>query len=115
MKEMREIQEEVHRLAVSKGWWDGTDELSVDTLAAKLMLAVSELSECLEDIRNDGIGGMRIRWEGEKPCGGAIEMTDCVIRIMDTLAYYGYDLKDLVSIKHEYNQTRSNRHGGKRL
>ena len=40
----------VHDLAVEKGWWEPLD-LSAISLQAKLMLAVSEVSEAVELVR----------------------------------------------------------------
>ena len=56
-------------------------------------------------------------YEGEdgKPEGIAIEMVDCMIRIMDFLVKENMDIELLLDIKHRYNKTRPYRHGGKKL
>ena len=52
---------------------------------------------------------------GCKPEGIAIEMLDCIIRILDWCGKEGVDVDALMSLKHEYNKTRPYRHGGKAL
>lgn len=49
-----------------------------------------------------------------KPEGFTIEIADAVIRCGDMLEAMGGDLQEAILLKHRYNETRSNRHGGKR-
>lgn len=50
-----------------------------------------------------------------KPEGFGIEVVDNIIRSIDLLHALGYDIEQLMELKHEYNKTRSYRHGGKRF
>lgn len=75
----------------------------------------SELSEALEEYRRGGEGMWYRRYAGptDKPEGIAVELADCVIRIMDACAYYGVDLEEVLARKVAYNGTRPYRHGNK--
>jgi len=103
----------INQWASDKGWND--KPLQLDGLIA---LMHSELSEALEEWR-DGHAEGAVRFEvdkygNQKPEGVPIELMDCVIRILHTLAYYGVDANHIMQTKHEYNVTRPYRHGGKR-
>ena len=50
---------------------------------------------------------------GEKPEGIAVEMADCIIRILDWIGREGIDIDAIIRMKHEYNTTRPYKHGGK--
>lgn len=110
-------QEEIHDLAVKKGWWESWPDPS-GRIPTSLMLVVSELAEALEEWRNNQHPSF-VYFESDgngqkKPCGFGIELADAVIRIRDTAEALELDLEKLIKIKHEYNRTRPVRHGGKR-
>ena len=100
------LVKEVHELAKEKGWWDGVPRSPLEIY----MLAVGELSEAVEDVRANKPEFYK---EGEKPCGEAIEVVDCMIRLMDYAGYRKWDLEALIEMKLRYNETRARRHGGK--
>lgn len=50
----------------------------------------------------------------EKPEGFIVELADAVIRIADLAGALGLDLEAAIRVKHVYNATRPQRHGGKR-
>lgn len=104
---LNEIAKEIHQNAVNHGWWD--EKRSLPEIIA---LCHSELSEALEEYR-DGRGMV---WYDayNKPEGIAVEMVDCIIRILDYLQYRNVDIEAVLRNKHEYNVTRPYRHGGKR-
>lgn len=128
---INEFTKEVHENAVAHGWWD--EERSFGDIIA---LCHSELSEALEEYRDkkpnvyyvvdmkqdDGqiIPCIRTDWgdgsfENEKPEGIAVELADCIIRILDYCGKTGIDIEEIIKIKHEYNKTRPYRHGGKKI
>lgn len=106
MTRLNELAVDIHANAVAHGWWD-EDRSFGDVVA----LCHSELSEALEEYRND----RPPVYFGEhgKPEGIAVEMIDCIIRILDWCGKEDIDVDHLLAIKHEYNKTRPYRHGGK--
>jgi NTP pyrophosphatase (non-canonical NTP hydrolase) len=99
--------DDVHSLAVEKGWWDV--ERSFGDVISNIH---AEISEAWEDYRN-GKDVNLIYYEDDKPCGIPIELADAVIRIMDLCGKHGIDLFKCIEIKHNYNKKRSYRHGNK--
>lgn len=120
-------------------WWEQERELP-----EILMLCVSELAEALEEYRSGrpvlyfpcNAGGVCCEEDGSAHCGSrpynpenpdapcstqskkpegvAVELADCVIRILDYCGHAGIDIEEAIRIKHEYNKTRPYRHGGKK-
>lgn len=85
---------EVHQLAVEKGFWD-----TPRNFGECLMLVVSELGEAIEAHRQND------------PTHVAEEIADAVIRLYDLSEGFGIDLNAEIAKKHEFNKTRSYRHG----
>ena len=96
--DMKLIQIECHKIAVSKGWWE-----EVRSDGELIALMHSELSEALEGLRHNDMENV------------AEELADTVIRIMDYCEDRGIELCDEVKKKMEKNRGRSYKHGGKKF
>ena len=109
----------IHENAVAHGWWVKSSADAGESCADSdrplpeiLMLCVCELAESMEEYRN----GKPLIYDGEdgKPEGIAVEMVDCMIRILDWMGHNGVDVDELLRKKHEFNKGRPYRHGGKK-
>ena len=107
MINLNEFAKEVHNNAVEHGWWE--DDRGFGEVIA---LCHSELSEALEEYRDDQ--GF-LYYNGEKPEGIAVELADCIIRILDYCGMHDVDIEEILLDKHEYNKSRPYKHGGKKI
>ena len=100
------LAKEIHENALAHGWWDEPRNL-LEIVA----LCHSELAEAVEEYRagrdmiDPGVGG--------KPEGIAVEMADCLIRILDWFGHEGLDVDEIVRQKMAYNRGRPYKHGKK--
>jgi NTP pyrophosphatase (non-canonical NTP hydrolase) len=111
---IKEWQQELHDGARQRGWYSG--ELGDKTkvrIASLLCLIHSEVSEALEDLRNDQMIAYKI---GEyKVAGFPTELADIVIRVLDMAEWLGIDMEKEIAAKNKYNKERGYRHGNKAL
>lgn len=109
----------IHGWALDKGWWIVDPDINVQpSFDSKLVLVHSELSEALEEWRDNHPENM-IYYKPDKngipkPEGIPIELADAIIRICDMAGYWNIDLQQAMLIKMAYNEKRPYRHGGKR-
>lgn len=91
-----------HKTASANGFWD-----SPRNKAEMIALMHSELSECLEGLRNGDPPSDHI------PHFSTVEeeMADVLIRIFDFCAGFHYDLEGALKAKIAFNETRSYKHG----
>ena len=110
---MSSIQKEIHQNAVDHGFWNGTEDPERVSIASKIALIHSELSEALEEYRH---GRMLTYYaDDKKPEGFGVELADAMIRIYDLSERLGLDIDSLVEMKHRYNTTRPFMHGGRKI
>ena len=130
---LNNFRDDVHQNAVAHGWWK-----NAPSFPEVIALCHSELSEALEEYRADRpMHYMECCLKGKatgdtcadsmdcshrpahspcphaKPEGVAVELIDCILRILDYCGHEGVDVEALLLEKHEYNKTRPYRHGGK--
>ena len=110
---IKDIQKEIHKVAKSKGWYKGKKR-SIGELIA---LCHSELSEALEEYREDdsNLQDVLVMVDTNKPVGFAVELADVIIRILDMAEHLGINMEEAIRVKVDYNKTRKERHGGKRI
>ena len=109
------MAKDIHELAVKKGWWtiNGIDDnVTEKSIGEQFANFHGEVSEAWEEHRNGKLMS-EVYYKDGKPEGIPIELADLIIRVLDTCSAYNIDIEKAIGIKHEYNETRSFRHGGK--
>lgn len=123
----------IHKTNVEKGFWDSPHQEAIATLYAShqtpavkqaisyleslplrntgelLMLEVSELAEALEGARHGNPPDQHLpQYPSE-----AVELADCIIRILDHAEGRGYQLGEIILAKAIFNASRPHKHGKK--
>jgi hypothetical protein len=126
IKDLDELGQIVHALAIEKGWWSKIlptthprGDIASRDMGEILMLAVSELGEAMEEVRKPDFDPKTIYYmlppesapktNGKvlyrpgmvglpnTPEGFPIELADCVIRLMDTCCALDVEIHDRYS------------------
>lgn len=144
MTGINEVAKEIHKNAVAHGWWEedrGFPEI-IALCHSELSEALEEYRNGRPNVYfpcklNGDVCDEYVEYESEetkneyacdrafksgepcehisdKPEGIAVEMADCIIRILDWCGKEGIDIDAIITQKHEYNKSRPYRHGGKK-
>lgn len=97
--DLKELVQQTHDLAVRKGFWQINEKDMI--FPAKLMLIVSELSECMEADRNNDIEGLKE------------ELADTFIRLCDLCGALNIDIESEIIKKGQKNEKRPYKHSKK--
>lgn len=108
---MDAIQQDAHRITCEKGFWDESCGQK-PTIPEKLALVHAEVSEALEEFRNDS-DVTKVYFVDGKPEGFGVELADVIIRVADLAEKHGICLSALIKMKMRFNATRPRRHGNK--
>jgi NTP pyrophosphatase (non-canonical NTP hydrolase) len=112
--DIKDLQKTFHQTAVDHGFHDDRQKVPSEYyIASKLALISSEVSEALEDVRKNNMAF--VTDQNGKPCGLPSELADVIIRVLDLAEYLAIDMEAVLIAKHNYNKTRSYRHGNKTL
>jgi len=143
MLKINEFAKQVHKNAIDHGWWEDARPFPEILMlcVSELAEALEEYRKgrpdvyCGKECTKHGNGlcqgsgaidrgdwvcdTCRLKPDREictscQPEGIAIELADCVLRILDYCAYADIDLENALVLKHTYNQGREYRHGGKK-
>lgn len=111
MKTLNQIRDEAHKLAKEKGW-HSFEETNNQFRMRAILLMHSELSELVELLRNETLHS-----QCDKPIDLTCEeeeIADVFIRAFDYCGRMKIDIDRAIKLKHDYNKTRSIRHGDKK-
>jgi NTP pyrophosphatase (non-canonical NTP hydrolase) len=102
---LNELSQQILKINKANGWdvakvgdWENPDKIS-----SKLCLVHSEVSEALEEVRQDDFASF------------SEELADIIIRVLDLSAGLQIDIDSLILQKLEKNKNRGHKHGGKRI
>lgn len=106
--QLNDLAASIRFTSASKGF----EAPSTENIHKKLLLAVSEICEAQEELR-DGHDVAEVYYNGEKPEGFPVEIADAIIRLLDICGSLNIDIASVIDKKIRYNMTRPEKHGRK--
>ena len=103
---LSDFSKSVYATATKNGFWEEDGSPSSSKKAEKIALMHSELSEALEGIRKPGPDKYCPQFSNE-----AVELADCLIRMLDYCEHYKIPLLEAAEAKAAFNATRPYKHG----
>lgn len=122
---LNSLQDAIHSNAKEKGFYEGVDLQSAPSAPTKELVSSltanlhGEVSEFWEAYRNGQLNESCDKSAKMEESGilaltcAEEELADIVIRAFDAAGALGLELGHAIIAKHNYNTTRSHRHGGK--
>lgn len=109
---LRAAAKMVHRLAWKKKWHSKfeSEDHFIERMCNNLHDEVSELHEAWRN----GVHRNPCDKPGLTLSALEEELADILIRVLDNAERLGVDINRAVQLKHQFNKTRPNRHGGKK-
>ena len=101
-----ELQNDIHAIAVEKGWWE--EDRSLGDI---FTLVNTEFSECYEHYRDGDLDAPSDKIPAFSH--HEEEISDAIIRLLDHAGKHGLDIEGAMAAKIVYNTTRPHRHGEK--
>ena len=116
---LNQLAYEIHKLAVNKGWYDikQDEDAFIERMCNNLHDEVSELHETWRNgkLHSPCDKSVRMIALHMRPLSSLEEeLADIIIRVFDNAVHLGVDIQRAVDVKHAYNHSRCNRHGGKK-
>lgn len=99
MKNLNDYRDECHATSTEAGWWN---DFNNHTIAAKLCLVHSEVSEAMEGLRKNSMDDHLPHRKMVE-----VELADALIRIFDIAGKLDLDLEGAYNEKREYNKNRA--------
>lgn len=103
---MTELSKDIRFFNGKKGF----ESPAVD-IHKKLLLAISEICEAQEELRDGKLPNEIYYQVNGKPCGFPVEVADAIIRLLDICGAFDIDIQSVVEEKLAYNKTRPEKHG----
>ena len=126
---LTKISHECHETSKKKGFYDmlykltesdsqpkeEVEEILSSHICMKILLVITELSEAVEALRNNGLKELTIpvpdKWNEEWKGSFKEEIADTFIRLFDLCGFLDIDIQKAIDIKQEKNKSRPYKHG----
>lgn len=95
-KKYQELSQRIFEQNKAVGWWDNFDHKDENTVFTKLMLTISEVAEAMEGDRKN-LQDDHLPWRSMLE----VELADAMIRVLDMVGAYRFDITPLLSSKIE--------------